>query len=133
MVLAAASGGLADAADETTVGAAYLAFACALAVWGWHEMSFLMGVVTGPRRTPCPEGCRGWRRFGLAVQTCIYHDGDRRDRRRDRGGRWARANRSGPGVPRPLGHAAQRQATSISACNLSEDWLPEHLGHLKSF
>ncbi|MCA3700125.1 MAG: DUF3623 family protein, partial [Brevundimonas sp.] len=36
-------------ADDTTPGGAYVAFGAAMAVWGWHEMGFLMGKLTGPR------------------------------------------------------------------------------------
>ncbi|MBB6227238.1 putative photosynthetic complex assembly protein 2 [Polymorphobacter multimanifer] len=55
-------------------GAAYVAFASALVLWGWHEMSFLMGFVTGPNRAPCPPDARGWRRFRLAAGTLIHHE-----------------------------------------------------------
>ena len=63
-----------SAADPSPAGA-YLGFTCALAVWGWHEMSFLMGIVTGPRKIECP--CRtaaGWSRFRLAAATLIWHE-----------------------------------------------------------
>ena len=53
---------------------AYIAFLSALAIWGWIEMSFLMGFITGPRTAPCPVGAQGWHRFGLAMQTLIYHE-----------------------------------------------------------
>ena len=46
--------GLAASSDDTSVAGAYCAFTCGLLVWGWHEISFLMGFVTGPRRRPCP-------------------------------------------------------------------------------
>ena len=52
----------------------YAAFTYAVFVWGWHEMAFFMGFITGPRRTACPAGAAGWRRFGLAVQACIDHE-----------------------------------------------------------
>jgi hypothetical protein len=35
-----------------------LAFLSALAIWGWIELAFLTGIVTGPNRTPLPEGPR---------------------------------------------------------------------------
>lgn len=57
-----------------SAGAAYLAFGCALAVWAWHELTFLLGAVTGPRRLPCPPGAAGWRRFAHATATLIYHE-----------------------------------------------------------
>jgi len=53
---------------------AVVAFSCALIIWGWHEMSFLMGHVTGPCDVECPPGTRGFARFWLATQTVIYHE-----------------------------------------------------------
>lgn len=57
----------------TTVGA-YVAFAGAIAFWGWHELLFLLGVVTGPRKTPCPPNVTGVARFRLATATVIHHE-----------------------------------------------------------
>jgi putative photosynthetic complex assembly protein 2 len=54
--------------------AAHVAFVAAILVWGWHEMAFLMGFVTGPRRAPEPAGARGWRRFRFATATLIHHE-----------------------------------------------------------
>jgi putative photosynthetic complex assembly protein 2 len=36
--------------EDSSASAAYIAFAAAVAIWGWHEMGFLMGIVAGPRR-----------------------------------------------------------------------------------
>ena len=69
-----AMGGIIMAAPETSPAAAYAGFACALVLWGWHELSFLMGFVTGPNRAACPEGVTGWRRFRLAAATLIHHE-----------------------------------------------------------
>ncbi len=69
-----AMGGIIATAEETSAWAAYVAFACALVLWGWHELSFLMGFVTGPNRNPCPPDARGWRRFRLAASALIYHE-----------------------------------------------------------
>jgi len=69
-----AMGGIIFTAGETGALAAYIAFICALILWGWHEMSFLMGFVTGPNREPCPPEARGWRRFRLAAATLIHHE-----------------------------------------------------------
>jgi putative photosynthetic complex assembly protein 2 len=66
--------GVAISAQQTTPQAAIIAFTCAIALWGWHEMSFLMGFVTGPRRAPCPTGAEGWRRFRAATGAIIYHE-----------------------------------------------------------
>lgn len=59
---------------DTSPRGAYLGFAAALGVWGWHEMSFLMGVVTGPRREMLPPGVTGWTRFRMAAATLIWHE-----------------------------------------------------------
>jgi putative photosynthetic complex assembly protein 2 len=57
-----------------SAASAYIAFSAAIAIWGWHEMSFLMGFITGPRRAPLPVGVTGWRRFLLATATIIHHE-----------------------------------------------------------
>jgi len=72
-----AVGGIAAIALTATAAgsaAAYWSFTGALAIWGWHEMSFLMGALTGPRRIPCPPQARGWLRFRLATATVIHHE-----------------------------------------------------------
>lgn len=66
--------GVIVSASESSASAAYLAFVSTLIIWGWHEMSFLMGFVAGPRRVPCPEGAKGWERFRLATATLIHHE-----------------------------------------------------------
>lgn len=73
-VSAAAVVGLMTSAGDVSTGGAYLAFACAIALWGWHEMSFLMGFILGPRRDACPADARGWRRFRLAAATVMHHE-----------------------------------------------------------
>jgi putative photosynthetic complex assembly protein 2 len=72
--MAAAFCGHLVAANETGPAAAYLAFASAIIIWGWHEMSFLMGFVTGPNRSPLDPGARGWRRFLASAGTLIHHE-----------------------------------------------------------
>jgi putative photosynthetic complex assembly protein 2 len=66
--------GLWASAAITTANSALIAFTCALGLWGWHEMSFLMGFITGPRSLPCPPLTVGVRRFTLATATLIYHE-----------------------------------------------------------
>ena len=66
--------GLGATRDDTRVTGAYLAFSCTLLVWAWQEVAFLLGYVTGPRRTPCPDGSTGWRRAGYALQTLLHHE-----------------------------------------------------------
>lgn len=70
----AALAGLHQSAAMDTAGAAYCAFSCALLVWGWHELSFLTGWVTGPRRRAADPGARGWARFSQATQAILWHE-----------------------------------------------------------
>jgi putative photosynthetic complex assembly protein 2 len=60
--------------DGTGVGAAYGAFFAALAVWGWLELAFLTGIVTGPNRLPARPGAPEWERFVRAWGTVAYHE-----------------------------------------------------------
>lgn len=60
-------------AMNNAVGA-YVAFTAAVLVWGWIEMSYFMGLVTGPWRKPCPPGVTGFARFALALRTSLYHE-----------------------------------------------------------
>lgn len=53
---------------------AFISFTCGLLIWAWLEMSFLMGVLTGPRRTACPPDCRGFRRMMMAIEAIMYHE-----------------------------------------------------------
>jgi putative photosynthetic complex assembly protein 2 len=66
--------GLAWSARIDTPLGAYVGFSCALAMWGWHELTFLLGVLTGPRKTACPPGVRGWARFRVATESVIHHE-----------------------------------------------------------
>lgn len=66
--------GIWSTSDDVTVAGAYIAFACGLLVWAWHEISMLAGLVTGPRTSACPDSLRGWRRFIAAAETLIYHE-----------------------------------------------------------
>ncbi|MEO1230280.1 MAG: putative photosynthetic complex assembly protein PuhE [Myxococcota bacterium] len=69
----ALAGLLLSAKTATPLGA-YMSFSSALVLWGWHELTFLMGWVTGPRRHPCPPEATGWRRFRLATEVVIHHE-----------------------------------------------------------
>ncbi len=60
--------------DAASLWGAYAGAGCALALWAWHEMSFLFGYITGPNRAVCPEGATGWARFKAAAGTLIHHE-----------------------------------------------------------
>jgi putative photosynthetic complex assembly protein 2 len=53
---------------------AYAAFTCAVLIWGWQEMFFLMGVLAGPSKSPCPPGVSESTRFRLAARAVIHHE-----------------------------------------------------------
>lgn len=73
-VLALGVAGLVVSAGEVTVGNVYIAFLSTLMVWGWIELAFLAGVITGPERRPCPPGLTGGARFSRAWQTLAHHE-----------------------------------------------------------
>ena len=60
--------------DETGPAAAYGGFFAGLALWAWHETMFLLGYISGPRRSPCPPGLKTWPRFVVSAQTVIHHE-----------------------------------------------------------
>jgi putative photosynthetic complex assembly protein 2 len=49
-------------------------FLAALIIWGFNELLFLTGLVTGPRRIPAPVGAEGIPRFVAAVQALLWHE-----------------------------------------------------------
>lgn len=66
--------GVAASASDTRVTGAYIAFTASMTVWGWQEVGFLLGYVTGPRRQECPPDARGWRRVRQAVMAILHHE-----------------------------------------------------------
>lgn len=135
-LLAAALLGLFATRNDTSVAGAYGAFLCSVLVWGWQEMAFLMGLITGPRREPCPAGCSEGRRLVAAAQTVLYHE-------------LALALSAGTILALTWGGANQVGLWTFSVLwvmrlsaklnlflgvrNRSEDFLPEHLRYLETF
>jgi putative photosynthetic complex assembly protein 2 len=74
LLLAVALQGLADSAQQTSVFAAYQAFLCAVLVWAWLEMSFLLGFLIGPRRSLSHPPSHGFKRFAHASEAIAYHE-----------------------------------------------------------
>jgi putative photosynthetic complex assembly protein 2 len=74
VMLGLALWGLAVSSQQTSVGSAYCAFLCAVLVWAWQEIAFLLGYVTGPRRIACTPGASGWKRTSEAVQAVLHHE-----------------------------------------------------------
>ncbi|MBI1186148.1 MAG: DUF3623 family protein [Alphaproteobacteria bacterium] len=123
-------------AAQLDLAGAYLGFAAGLVIWGWHEMSFLMGYLTGPRTAPASPGARGWRRFREAAATLMHHE-------------IALAATGvalwllSVGQPNQMAAAtfavlwAMRLSTKLNihwgVANLSESFLPDRLAHLKTY
>jgi putative photosynthetic complex assembly protein 2 len=74
VLLALSFWGVAQSMQEVSVFNAYLAFGSVIVMWGWHELAFLTGWITGPRKTPLDAGSTGWPRFVQSVQVMLYHE-----------------------------------------------------------
>ena len=136
LLLVAALYGLARSSADASIHGAYLAFTWGLLAWGWQEISFYMGYVTGPRRAPCPEGCRGWAHFLHAIQTSLWHElviiacavvivATT----------WHQPNQIGMWTFMVLWwmHQSAKLNVFLGVRNLNEQFLPEHLKFLSSF
>ena len=60
--------------STSDMSATYIAFFSALAIWGWIELAFLFGVITGPNKQNAPKGLSEWERFLRAWGTVAYHE-----------------------------------------------------------
>ena len=60
-------------ADPSPQGA-WFAFLSALAIWGWVELAFLSGIITGPNTRLCPPGLAARARFIAAFRTVAWHE-----------------------------------------------------------
>lgn len=66
--------GLSISSTQTTITGAYCSFTCAILIWGWQELAFLLGYITGSRRVLCPKEVTGWKRAWYAFQTINHHE-----------------------------------------------------------
>lgn len=136
LLAAAALLALAHTAGKTGEADAYCAFTCALLVWGWHELSFLTGWITGPRKTALPPGLSEGRRFVEAVRAILWHEI----------GivcvgllvvaiTWGQPNQVGTGTFLVLWimRTSAKLNLFLGVRNLSEAFLPDHLRYLESF
>ena len=128
--------GLAHTAQQTGVAGAYCAFTCALLAWGWNELSFLTGWITGPRTTALPQGAIGWQRFVQSLRAVLWHElaillvgcaivvit-------------WDAPNQVGTGTYLVLWimRTSAKLNLFFGVRNLSEEFLPAHLAYLESF
>ncbi len=66
--------GLNHTLEDASPWGVYIAFLSALAIWGWIELAFLSGIITGPNARPCPANTPEWERFLRAFGTIAYHE-----------------------------------------------------------
>ena len=74
MLLILSFKGVYESMREVSVANAYLAFGSVIVMWGWHELAFLTGWITGPRKVALTEGAQGWLRFKESVQVMLHHE-----------------------------------------------------------
>lgn len=128
--------GLVVTGKDTRITGAYLAFTCAILVWGWQEVAFLLGYVTGPRRTVCPPNANGWRRIGFALQAVLHHElalvvlGIAVT-----AATWDAPNQTGFWTFMVLWVMRQSAKLNVflGARNLNESFLPHHLKYLQTY
>jgi putative photosynthetic complex assembly protein 2 len=66
--------GLFESLNDPSHEGVYVGFLSALAIWGWIEIAFLTGVVTGPNLRPCPPGTPERERFLCALGAIAWHE-----------------------------------------------------------
>ncbi|MGF1456792.1 MAG: putative photosynthetic complex assembly protein PuhE [Alphaproteobacteria bacterium] len=128
--------GLAVTGEDTGTRGAYIAFLCSLMIWGWHEMTFLMGYITGSRKEPCPADAKGFTRFVYATKVLLHHEvalvftglGIAAVT-------WGDPNQTGLWTFVVLW--AMRLSTKLNIFfgvpNITEEFLPHHMAFLKSY
>ncbi|MFY8179280.1 MAG: putative photosynthetic complex assembly protein PuhE [Limnohabitans sp.] len=128
--------GLAHTANQTGVAGAYCAFTCALLAWGWNELSFLTGWITGPQKTAILKSTTGWPRFVASFNAVVWHElailivG-----LAILAITWDAPNQVGTGTYLVLWvmRTSAKLNLFFGVRNLSEEFLPAHLAYLESF
>ncbi len=136
IVLLGALAGLVLSANSRETHAAYAAFGCSLVLWGWLEMSFLMGFITGPIKMRCDESARGWPRFRAAAGTLLYHEiALALGALLVLMSTWQATNRVGLWTYLVLWvmRTSAKINVFLGVRNLSEAFLPEHLRYLETY
>ncbi|WP_455371981.1 putative photosynthetic complex assembly protein PuhE [Limibacillus halophilus] len=136
LLLAGSLYGLQVTAGDASVSGAYWAFTFGLLAWGWQEISFYMGYVTGPRKERCPEGCRGWKHFLHAIGTSLYHElAIIASAGAVLAVTWEQPNQVGLWTFIVLWwmHQSAKLNVFLGVRNLNEEFLPDHLQFLRGF
>ncbi len=127
---------LAHTAQQTGTAAVYCAFTSALLVWGWHELSFLTGWITGPRTTAIAPTLQGLPRFVQAVRAILWHElGILAVGAVIVAVTWGAPNQVGTWTFLVLWSMRTSAKLNLffGVRNLSEEFLPAHLAYLESF
>jgi putative photosynthetic complex assembly protein 2 len=74
VVLGLSLWGTAASMRESTVLNAYLGFVSVILMWSWHELAFLTGMITGPRKVGLDPEVVGGQRFGQSVMALLHHE-----------------------------------------------------------
>lgn len=128
--------GLWASSGRTDVAGAYCGFTCAILLWAWQEVAFLLGYVTGPRRGPCPAGARGWQRARYAFATVAHHEVALVVLALAVAAvTWDRPNTTGLWTFVVLWTMRQSAKLNVflGVRNLNADFLPEHLKYLQTY
>lgn len=136
LLLIVALGALATSSQRYDPTNAYIAFTSAIAVWGWLEMAFLMGFLTGRRSAPDGGGRSGLRHFLRAVAALLDHELSI-----IAGAAlvvaltWEQPNQIGTWTFLALWGMRQSAKLNLffGVRNLNDELLPPHLHHLKAF
>ena len=127
--------GLSHTAGKLNVVNAYCAFTCALLVWGWHELTFLTGWLTGPRQQAC-TAANGWPRFSQAIAAILWHElGILAGGLAIAAITWDAANQVGLWTFAVLWvmRTSAKLNLFFGVRNLSEEFLPAHLTYMGSY
>jgi putative photosynthetic complex assembly protein 2 len=127
--------GVAHTAQQTGVAGAYCAFTCALLAWGWNELSFLTGWITGPRKIALAPGTVGWSRFVDSFRVVQWHElGILVVGLTIVAITWNAPNQVGTGTYMVLWvmRTSAKLNLFFGVRNLSEAFLPPHLVYLQS-
>ncbi len=135
-LLGASLFGVVASRDDVSATGAYVAFTCGLLAWGWQQIAFYTGYLSGPRRHAYAQGCAGWQRVRHAAAATLYHEIS------IAAGAlllfWLSR-----GAPNRVGlwtflllwamHVSAKLNVFLGVRNLNEEFFPDHLRYLVSF
>jgi len=60
--------------QENSNANAYIGFISTIVLWGWHELTFLTGWISGSRKQPLDPHLSTWARFKQSIQVIWHHE-----------------------------------------------------------